>query len=90
MMWSQRRPPATEWEGAYFEIVTDEEVAAKLAALERFAPLKISDGIKVTNYRKKPYFRREAIVGKMACDGVGAVTDYAERPCPKTAAPWPR
>jgi LmbE family N-acetylglucosaminyl deacetylase len=66
------------FEGAYYEVVNEEDVAAKLAALNRYARLKVSDGTETTVYENKPYFRREAIVGKMAYDGIGAISTYAE------------
>ena len=49
-----------------------------MAALEHYSALQISDGTEVTTYQKKPYFRREAIVGKMAYDGIGSLAEYAE------------
>jgi LmbE family N-acetylglucosaminyl deacetylase len=72
------RSQSPSFEGAYFEKVTEADIAVKLAALEHYASLPISDGIGVTSYRQKPYFRREAIIGKMAYDGIATLSDYAE------------
>ena len=77
MFYGISRSQSPAFEGAFYEVVQDEDVAAKLQGLALYAPLKISDGLGVTTYSTKPYFRPEAILGKMAYDGIGAVARYA-------------
>lgn len=72
------RSQTPAFEGGLYEVVDDADVAAKMQALDFYAALEISDGTRMTTYAKKPYFRHEAVVGKMAYDGISAVTSYAE------------
>lgn len=72
------RSQTSSFEGGLYETLTMEDVEAKVQALQFYAPLAISDGTTVTTYARKPYFRKEAVIGKVAFDGIAAVADFAE------------
>jgi LmbE family N-acetylglucosaminyl deacetylase len=78
LLYGISRSQSPAFEGAYYEVVDDEDVGAKLQGLAHYGSLKISDGLETTTYSSKPYFRREAILGKMAYDGIGGLARYAE------------
>jgi len=72
------RSKAAAFEGSFYSVVNHRDVSAKLAALQHYSALQISDGVERTTYAQKAYFQEEAIIGKMAADGVGALARYAE------------